>query len=212
MIKFIVAYDDKDAILGTYFEDCKNDIVHLLKEHGYAYHEISNRSCNSTYIDIVIPTINSNPFIFIAYTHGVDDGLICNEGAFISIDNCYHFCNSLFYSNACLIGKRLAQELINKGCKVFIGFKEESKVLYENDIYRKTFIECDNYALKMFITSDTTIGQSFEAMINYYTNKIDRALELREDTLYISVLRENRDALICLGNTNLKKEDLFLPQ
>lgn len=97
------------------------------------------------------------------------------------------------------------------GCKAFVGFNEETSVIFENLSYRQTFIECDNFALKMFMMmSDVSIGHAFNAMKNYYTNRIDRAMEFGEDIVFTSFLRENRDALICLGNKNLKKEDLFL--
>jgi hypothetical protein len=161
------------------------------------------------YIGSTILQLNSNPFVFIAYTHGIEDGLRCNGNSFVSVDNCDQFINSLFYSTACLIGKKLAPQLIDKGCKAFVGFREESEV-FENATYRQTFIECDNFALKMFMISDTSIGQSFEAMKNHYTNKIDRLMEFGEDPLFISTLTANREALICMGDKNLKKEDFFV--
>ena len=63
----------------------------------------------------------------------------------------------------------------------------------------------------MFMTSDTSIGKAFNSMKDHYTNKIDRLMELREDPLFIGALTANREALICLGNKELKKEDLFVP-
>jgi hypothetical protein len=212
MINIIIAFDNQNSILGQYFEDCQKDIITLLDEQKHLInfcHQIPTPLCNVGYIDITMPILNSKPFIFIAYTHGVDDGLRCNGDSFISVNNCQHFINSLFYSTACLIGKKLAPELINQGCKTFIGFKEASEV-FENASYRQIFIECDNFALKMFMISDTSIGESFDAMKNYYTNKIDRLMEFGEDPLYIASLIANREALICIGDKNLKKEDLFV--
>jgi hypothetical protein len=212
MINIVIAYDNQNAGLGQYFEDCQKDIVALLEEQGQLVNSrstVPSPQCNVAYIDIAIPQINSNPFIFIAYTHGIDDGLKCNGVSFVSTGNCHHFTNSLFYSTACLIGRKLAPELINKGCKAFIGFKEESEV-FQNASYRKIFIECDNYALKMFLTSDTTVEQSFNSMKNHYTNKIDHLMELGEDPLFIGALIANREALICLGDKNLKKENFFV--
>ena len=62
----------------------------------------------------------------------------------------------------------------------------------------------------MFMTSDTTVGQAFNSMKNYYSNKIDRLMELGEDPLFIGALTANREALVCLGDKSLKKEDFFL--
>jgi hypothetical protein len=213
MINIVIAFDNQNASLGRYFEDCQKDVAALLEEQKHlvkSFSSISSSQCNVAYIDITIPQLNPNPFIFIAYSHGIDNGLRCNGGSFVSIDNCAHFSNSLFYSTACLVGKKLAPALIEKGCRTFVGFNEETTVIFEDPSYRQTFIECDNYAFKMFMTSDASIGQSFEAMKNHYTNKIDRAVELGEDIVFISFLRENRDDLVCLGDKNLKKEDLFI--
>ena len=212
MINIIIAFDNQNAILGKYFEDCQKDIAALLDELAHIVKSCSNvpsPQCNVAYIDIKIPQFNPNPFIFIGYTHGADDGLRCGGSTFVSIDNCHHFSNSLFYSTACLIGKKLAPELIRKGCKTFIGFNEESEV-FESTSYRQTFIECDNFALKMFMTSDASVGESFDAMKNHYTNQIDRLLELGGDPIFIGALAANREALVCLGDKTLKKEDLFV--
>ncbi|KAA6318471.1 hypothetical protein EZS27_031525 [termite gut metagenome] len=214
MINIVIAFDNQNAVLGQYFEDCQNDIATLLDEQSHlikSFSKVPSPQCNVAYIDITISSLNTNPFVFIAYTHGVNDGLKCGGGSFVSTDNCQHFKNSLFYSTACLIGKELAPELINKGCKAFIGFNEKTTVIFENPSYRQIFMECDNFALKMFLTSDSSIGKAFNSMKNHYTNKIDRAIELGEDFVFTRFLRENRDALVCLGDKNLKKEDLFVP-
>ena len=212
MINIVIAFDNQNKALGQYFDDCQKDIVALLEEQKHlvkSFFAIPTPQCNVAYIDITIPQLNPNPFIFIAYTHGIDNGLKCSGSSFVSVDNCHHFVNSLFYSTACFIGKKLAPELIGKGCKSFIGFKEDSEV-FQNASRRQTFIECDNYALKMFMTSDSTVGQAFDSMKNYYTNKIDRLVELGEDPLFIGALTANREALVCLGDKNLKKEDFFV--
>ena len=214
MINIVIAFDNENPVLGQYFNDCQEDLAALLDEQSHLIEsclKVPSPQCNVAYIDTTIPIINSNPFVFVAYTHGIDNGLRCDRTSFVSVDNCHHFINSLFYSTACLVGKKLAPELIDKGCKAFIGFKEESKVIFNEVSYRKTFIECDNYALMMLLTSDASVGQAFEAMKNHYTNKIDRAVELGEDFIFISFLRENRDALVCLGDKELKKEDFFVP-
>jgi len=213
MINFVIAFDNQNVSLGQYFEECLKDISFLLDEQKHLVKSLSpipSHKCNVAYIESTITELKPNPFIFIAYTHGKDDALRCGGISFVSKGNCMHFSNSLFYSTACLIGRELAPELINNGCKAFVGFNGETTVIFENIPYKRAFMECDNFAFKLFVISDTTIGQAFEAMKNHYTNIIDRAIELGEDILYISFLRENRDALVCLGDKNLKKEDFFV--
>ncbi|GHT57595.1 hypothetical protein AGMMS50239_00190 [Bacteroidia bacterium] len=215
MINIVIAFDNQNVELGSYFDDCKKDIVEFFNEQNGLVQsccEIPSPQCNVAYIDVRIPQLNSNPFIFIAYTHGIEDGLRCSGDSFVSTANSHHFTNSLFYSTACLAGRKLAPDLINKGCKAFIGYMEESEV-FKNAIYKQTFIECDNYALKMLlIVPEATVETSFVAMKNHFTNKIDRLQEMGESPLFTASLVANREALICLGDKNLKKEDLFVPQ
>lgn len=212
MINIVIAFDNENVDLGQYFDDCQKDVTDFLDEQAHLVKsctKVPSSRCNVAYIDMAIPQLNSNPFVFVAYTHGIDDGLRCGAGSFISMDNCHHFENSFFYSTACLIGKKLAPELISKGCKAFIGFKEESEV-FRNVSYRQIFIECDNFAFKMFMTSDASVGESFDAMKNHHTNKIDRLIEFGEDPIFVGSLIANREALVCLGDKTLRKEDLFV--
>ena len=135
MINIVAAFDNQNESLGQYFDDCQKDIISFLDEQNYLVNSCSiipSVQCNVAYIDITIPRLNPNPFIFIAYTHGTDDGLRCGGGSFVSLDNCHHFYDSLFYSTACLIGKKLAPALIEKGCLTFVGFDEEITVIFEN--------------------------------------------------------------------------------
>jgi hypothetical protein len=210
MINIVIAFDNQNTVLGQYFEDCQTDIRMVLDEQTQLVISstiVPSGSCNEAYLDQVIPQLNSYPFVFIAYTHGIENGLRCNGSTFISKHNCIHFKNSLFYSTACLIGRELGPELINKGCRTFVGFNEES-VVFDNATFRDIFLKCDNYALKLFMISDKTIGQSFEAMKQYYTSQIDRLMELGEDPVFIGSLTANREALICIGDMYLKKEDM----
>ena len=47
-------------------------------------------------------------------------------------------------------------------------------------------------------------------MKNHYSNQIDRFMELGEDPNFIGALTANREALVCLGDKTLKKENLFV--
>ena len=167
MINFVIAFDDENIELGSYFEDCKIDIVNFLSEQEGLVQsccEVPTPNCNADYIVTEIPQLNPDSFVFIAYTHGVEDGLRCNGNSFVSTANAHHFVNSLFYSTACLAGRKLAPDLIAKGCKAFVGYREESEV-FENSSHKQTFIKCDNYAIKMLMTvPDATLGASFGAM------------------------------------------------
>jgi len=211
MIRVLVAYDQNCSI-GQYFEDCKNNIIDFfngLEDLEKTYTEIPSARCNVAYIDMTLPLLKPQPFIFIAYTHGLNDSLRCGGTHYVSLANSHHFEHSLFYSTACLIGKELAPDLINKGCKAFIGFEEESETPEDASSYKQMFIECDNFGIKYLVSCDSTVGEAYEAMLNNYTNKIDYLTNVG-DPLFASILRVNRDALVCMGDMNLRKKDLFL--
>lgn len=190
---------------------CREDIVELINEQRIANSiiEITSNLCNIAYIDNLPSLCLDQPFVFIAYTHGSENGLVVNGNSFVSRNNSHYFKDSLFYSTACLVGKGLAMDLIGEGCKAFVGFSEESEVFAKSHI-RKIFIDCDNYALKMFLTTNATIGDSVKAAKQYYSSKIDKLLEFKENVLFVSALVNSRDSLICEGNKDLIKEDLFI--
>ncbi len=78
MINVVIAFDNQNASLGSYFEACQRDIVTLLDEQQHLVKSLSSftsRQCNAAYIDIHIPLLNHNPFMFVAYSHGANNGL-----------------------------------------------------------------------------------------------------------------------------------------
>lgn len=99
MINIVIAFDNQNITLGLYFDDCKKDIVDFFNEQDglmQSCYEIPSPQCNMAYIDVAIPKLNSNPFVFIAYTHGIANGLRCNGNSFVSLVNSHYFVNSLF--------------------------------------------------------------------------------------------------------------------
>jgi hypothetical protein len=208
MINVIIAYDNRDANLGTYFEDCKNQILPILKRSNTELHEISSIKCNNAYIDFTIPKYNSKPFIFIAYSHGNESALCCNGNCYVEKDsNTHYFVNSLFYTTACSTGKRLGEDLINKGCLAFIGYGSNINVYYNQDVRKKTLMNCDNAGIVAFLSDDITIFEAYKKMKSYYSYHIDKLHETK-DMLFAAELVEARDALVFLGKRDLKKETM----
>jgi hypothetical protein len=213
MINFIVAYDNQDANLGTYFEECKNQLVGLLTEKdecSSAIQEIAGSRCNNAYIDITIPSYNTSPFIFVAYSHGNEKALCCGSNCYVEKDvNAHHFVNSLFYTTACSAGKELGNHLIEKGCLAFVGYKTEINA-YRQEGKKEISRNCDNAGIIAFLSENITIREAYKRMKNYYTQHIDRLFNVK-DMVFAGNLVKARESLICLGNKDLKKEDLFLP-
>jgi hypothetical protein len=213
MINFIVACDNNDIELGAYFTDCKEQLFGVLEEQkgliNGSIHEMSGNLCNSIYIDLKIPTYHPDPFVFIAYSHGNEIALCCRGNCYIEKNiNAQHFRNSLFYTSACSVGKDLGPHLIEQGCLSFIGYESEINAYKKNerkDISKK----CDNAGIIAFLSGDLTIYDSYKRMKNYYTQQIDK-LEDIKDIMFAMDLIHARESLVCLGNENLKKEDLFV--
>lgn len=214
MINFIIACDNQDDNLGTYFEDCKNQLLGVITENSrfknVQVREIMGNQCNNACIDMTIPLYNTQPFVFIAYSHGNEKALCCKNNYYVEKNvNDYHFVNSLFYTAACSVGKELGVHLIEKGCLAFVGYNRVISVL--KPIHRKISMNCDNAGIVAFLLEDITIFEACKKMKNYYTQEIDRLTNFK-DMLFAGELVEARNSLVCLGNENLKKEDLFITE
>jgi len=213
MINIIVAYDDADIQLGTYFENCKKQLLSTLEKQNdpviYNIHEIPSNNCNNTYIDSLISKYIPHPFIFIAYSHGNEQVLYCGRSNYVERNiNTHLFLNSLFYTNACSAGKELGNDLITQGCLVFIGYKKE-KFIFPEEIKRKISILCDNAGIIEFLSNDITIFEAFKKMEDIYTQQID-SLNDADDMLFLGFLVDARESLIFLGRRDLRKGDLFI--
>ena len=215
MINFIVAYDDRDANLGSYFKDCRDQLSGILTENGDVVNgevrEISGLQCNAVYIDAVVQSCNANPFVFIAYSHGDENALCCGNYRYVEKDvNALLFARSLFYTTACSAGKKLGVHLIDKGCWAFIGYKNEINVHKQQD-KKEISRNCDNAGIMAFLSDNITIHEAYVRMKSYYTQQIDKLNDVK-DILFAADLREARDSIVCLGNKDLRKADLFLAQ
>ena len=212
MINFIVSFDDLDPILGKYFCESHVDFYDFISEHRdllNVYKEISTSGIYIDYINKITRKYNSKPFIYIAYSHGNPNEFRCAGVPYIWCSNAKNFVNSFIYSTACHTGEKLAYDLIDNGCKIFVGYKKESYVFLKDE-YRRISINSDNYALKMFLLMNVSIEEAVNSMKRYITQQIDKLDQNNEDPLYMANLAANREALVCLGSTSLKKEDVFI--
>lgn len=204
MTKILIASDEADEKLGSYFKESQDDIYGFLEEKNLqgVCQLIPSAKCTQ---DDIISLTPENPFIFIAYTHGNSGALRCNGADFVSSQNSSNFVDSFFYSTACLTGEKLAQQLIDDGCKAFIGYRKES-MAFGSDHYKTIFINCDNSGIKALLDgSNVTIESAYEKMKKYITQQIDRLINIK-DVMVASELVDNREALICLGDKTLMKE------
>lgn len=208
MINLKIAFDEQDVYLGSYFEECKQDLVQFIngKEFPFDIDEIASKLCNPVYIEQRILLLNSARFLFVVYTHGRADSLTVNDHPYVEIAGCEIFKNSLFYSTACHSGKLLGEEIIIKGGGAFIGYNDALEVLGLH--LRDIAVRCDNSGIKFFIEGHT-IGQAFNLMKSFYSTEINRLLRQR-DALHAGILRDNRSHLVIFGNPDLTINDFII--
>lgn len=206
MINIVVAYDDNDPELGDYFELCYNDLYENLSIlQGLAINSIRGLDCNEDGVLERIQSFEEENFGFVGLSHGNDRQLLTENDVYVDVENLSHFCNSLFYSTACSTGIELGKELIKNNCQCYVGFKEDTYATYEDfyDIY----IECENYCLKDFFSSQNTIKESFNNMLNHFDKHI-LDLESKDEILVAMELIGNKDSFVLYGNEDLKRTNL----
>jgi hypothetical protein len=208
-LKIIVAYDNQDEVLGSYFTACKDDILGFLleqKENGFPLEIveiIESTNCHSAYIDLKLSVYQDEPLLVIAYSHGLSHSIRCNNVGYIHSDNVHLFYNSYFSTNACSSAKELGI-LFTGQQGIFIGFdKDVDALLDDTNGAKQISINCDNYGIKYSILkTEKTILETYDAMINYYNQKIDSL-----DFFNASSLRKTRSALKIYGNETFKMQD-----
>jgi hypothetical protein len=208
MLNVIIAYDNLDASIGTYFTACKDDMIGYLNEQ-IAYgasiqivEVIDSYNCHSAYIDPLIEEYQGQPLLFIAYSHGMSHSLRCRGVAYIHhTDNVHLLFNSVLYTNACSTSKELGAKFNNQN-GVSIGF-DTAVIAFKEEGEMQISINCDNCGLKYGISNQfRTFGEIHQAMKSYYTQKIDEWDEFG-NFLSMSYLRETRDALTIHGNQEI---------
>ncbi len=212
MIEFVIAYDEKDEELGTYFQKCRDKLLALvagITDFSHASHDVPSDRCNRQYLDIALERLKEIPFVITAYMHGKETQLTVNGGRFIDVDDDNTFFRgAFFYTNSCSSGKVLGPKLIDQQCEVFIGFDQDVVVLRGD--HENLSIDCDNCGIYAFLLQDITAFEAYEQMRRYYLQKID---ELRKvgDILTAGVLMATRESLVFHGNRELKKAHLVSP-
>lgn len=212
MTDILIAYDESDEKLGSYFLKCKNDITLFfeeLEDEETNIVEICAVNCHDAYIDISLVNYEFTPFLFIAFTHGSQKGLTSKGNVFVSTEKNYTLFNKSFvYANSCLAGLKLGPHLISCGCKAFIGYENEIYAFIDRE-HEEISVKCDNSGLKAFYTQGITAFEAYESMQTYYSNQINRLTQFG-DMFRAAILVNARESLVFHGDRELKKDDLFL--
>ena len=202
MTNIIVACDNEDSKLGSFFNACAADLAAFFNDEEYVLETIPSSTLNSTYLQIVIEKISAPSFIICPYSHGESNALLCRGEKYIEKDiNMHLFSGALFYSFSCLASLELGTSLVDNGCRAFVGYKNEASIW---TTYQGVFVECANYAMKMF-SEGLSLSSAFDKMIEKHNQEIDKMYAM--DFFIASIIADNRDGLVLLGDRGVTIED-----
>ena len=200
-MRIILAYDDQDASLGTFFQACAQDITQYIQQHtSFQISSIDSNSLSMEAIDKEVTTMDE-PFLFLAYSHGIEDQLCCDnycrEAYVKTPGNTYLFSRSFFYTFSCKTAEILGEVLAQNQQMVYIGYT--GVVEGDNDMIMNDLVECTNYGVKLFLQGKSQY-EVVSGMWEKYTDCLVKWLDLDEGKAVI--FRRNRDAL-CPRGENL---------
>lgn len=207
MHNFIVTCDNSDESLGAYFHSCYEDIsASIITITPSNLSSLLGVNCTYATIESEIDNLKGVPFIFIGISHGNRNSLVASKSEYINYSNAHRFDNALFYTCACLTALDLGPELQRKGCKGYLGYNKEVKVVIK---YYETFIKCKTSGIKFFLQGEHTLLQTYEHMLQLYEIEYHKLNDSGDDAfLAAAFLNSNSKALVALGNLNLTLEDL----
>jgi hypothetical protein len=210
MINVLIAYDNQDKDLGEFCLQCYYHVFQYFQnKNGYNPIFIDSNILTKKNIENTIANFDGNTFICLAYSHGTEDALCCDNENYVDLTNSYFFGNSFFYTFSCNSAKELGERLIDEGCKSFIGFENEALIVFEKVSH---FVECANYGIIRFFEGENAVT-AFNQMIDNYDETIDRLREEEDKEFpFIAELTKNRNALTFLGDENITIEYFNNPQ
>ncbi len=208
MLNLIIAVDEKDAELGHYFESSKSQLHdNLTQNEDYQVQLVPAANCHQTYIDVLIEN-TQKPLVFVAYSHGTEKSLNCNNVAYLDGNTVTPLLNSFVYAMSCSNAATLGQCFEGQN-GAFIGFDKKVKAFTGSDYIQKS-INCDNSGILYVLNhADLPIKNAKAIMKNSYNNMIDHLVDMKERALYIDYIKKMRDSLKFIGNENLTINDLI---
>lgn len=192
MIRIILAFDEQDVSMGSFNRGCLESYQEYFGDNDERVTIIKSAQLNE--LNIKFQTDGKQPFIFTAYSHGNQNGELHSiNGVYLSTTvNNTLFTKTFVYTVSCHSGKKLGEELVNNGCTTFFGYK----TVYQYWDGYVCFPECANFGFFLFIEGQRS-NDIYNEMITKYNDCIDKTYQ--ENYLVASLLRDNRDALIHLG-------------
>jgi hypothetical protein len=192
MINILIPYDDQDESRGEYFRFSQKDLIRRLGENNDIEFQLLNtETCIQNSIDTYTSNFDENPFILIAYAHGTENTIEIEDEVYISNDNAYLFGNTLVYSCSCKSAKALGEQLIDNGCRVFLGFS--ATISSAKNETEPIFYHCENAFLVRFLSTNETVQECLSYMYDEYSRMKLHLLE-NYGVFDASVLENNLSA------------------
>lgn len=192
MINILIPYDDQDESRGEYFKLSQENLIERLSEaNDINFQLLRTEVCTQNSIDTYTSDLNGNPFLLVAYAHGTENTIEIEDEEYISNDNTYLFGNTLFYACSCKSAKELGEQLIENGCRVFLGFN--TTISSAKNETEPIFYHCENAFLVRFLTTNETVQQCLSYMYNEYSRMQLHLLE-NHGIFDASVLENNLSA------------------
>lgn len=206
MIKIALAFDNIGDLnrLRGFFQSCATDLKIFLNDHSKDLVEISGVDLDHNSIHVKLSAF-TNRFLFVSFSHGKHDSLICNQNPYVSLEvNSTLFKDTFFYTWSCLSSLTLGERLRTvHGCSVYWGYKNKIWAPF-GGVYQGIFIQCANRGIEKFI-GGMSVQASKDNAIEYYTEQIDDLADI--DYALSSKLRFNRDAMDVQGDMQLTITD-----
>lgn len=179
----IVSYDCDE--LNDYFWLCNEDIQTFIKykQLDVTTHCIHNE-CNRLNLHEKLDTLVDN-YIVVIYAHGENHRIRDNDknDLITTEDAMKSYNNAIVYSTACYSANKLGMTMHNYNCKFFYGYTKKSYVV---SLYKDTFIELDNFALKEILEDQDMCPTYLCKKINcIFDEKIE---EMRRNNLMVAPL------------------------
>ncbi|MBO4438805.1 MAG: hypothetical protein J5798_05585 [Spirochaetaceae bacterium] len=200
-MNLLITKDEEDNKLGSFFNKCADYAVSLFNEESNIKVLTSQKLKNNIVFNMTISNSDFSPFNFFAFTHGEEDGLIVDAQHYVGCDtddNCWKDAN-IVYNFSCLSACQFGKNICEHGAKCFVGHNKEIIIQtlpkFQDYFYLplEVFLSC--------LSGKKSVQDSLNLAKEKYTDEID--VLYNSDMLHASLLLENRDSLVCYGDSSI---------
>lgn len=190
-----IACDNEDAKLGHFFQSCFDTVREAVVANGFNYKPFMTAELTKDVINQY--TSEADEYVFSAFSHGIDNALICGEERYVeSGDNAKNFYSSVFYTFACKTANGIGKEFSEACVLGYFGYNKPAWVVYGQE---DMFVECATKGLVSFLEGKT-LKQCAEDLIATYNSRLEKA----KMTPAYAYLLKNKQSLVTIINSEDK--------